>query len=60
MAASVKFQTLAVFLKFFKNHAKHQIVAQKYIQTNKSDVKFPAKHNPVLEKIKKIVESWKI
>ena len=37
-------------VEFFKNHVKHQKIAQKYIQTYKSDVKFPAELNPVVRK----------
>ena len=43
-------------VEFFKNHVKHQKIAQKNIQTYKSNVKFPAKHNPFQKKLEK---SWK-
>ena len=40
-------------VEFFKNHVKHQKMAQKNIQIYKSDVKFLAEHNCVVRKNKK-------
>ena len=36
--------------EFFKNPVKHQKITQKNIQTYKSDVKFPAEHDPAVRK----------
>ena len=44
-------------VEFFKNHVKHQKMAQKNIQTYKSGVKFSAEHNPVVRK--ELEKSWK-